>query len=188
MSKCSRSLKIPYQLNLRTMANTSRLLALSPEILQMILKLLLVLPRPIDQREMLDHTRPGELSWKVLLTCKRIYSEGRTLLYGQNISHVSGDLDELWSRLGSISEQNLASIQRFATRLCIDYDSPHWSKASRVVYNLYNPRHRLTLLRPTDLVVVNMDLSMFALRFWSISAENNSIVEPLSEEISNSDW
>lgn len=146
------------------------ILDLPPEIRRIVLRMMLVPPRMLDSYSVkYDKPKTGHVAWKVLLTCKQLYEEGRRLLYGQNIFHLirGGDISSLtpvftailWPSLNSAAEENLAMIQRVAIDLDTREAYPVCSELTQFIRLLYNPAPELRAFRPFELIVTNLDLS-----------------------------
>ena len=95
-------------------------LALLPEILHMVLSKLLVLPQPIVPPSLLGRELPCAPCWKVVLTCKKIKSEGVPLLPRKNIFHASANLNKPWELLVTSREEKVALRQLLALKLAVN--------------------------------------------------------------------
>lgn len=149
------------------MADSSTFLALPSEILQMILRELLVAIQPLHMT--LREPRPGprQLFPEVLLTCRKIYNEGITLLYGQNIFHVP--LMDKWRLQTPTSERNIILIQRVVIRLYTYKDTPleikiDYPQGAPARYSSIPFR----LMRPMGFFVANVQRDLPATRYFDL--------------------
>lgn len=145
------------------MATSFPILALPTEIRRIVLRTLLV-PRGILGNAIPpDHSRTDQISWKVLLTCKKLYNEGAPLLYAQNVFHLSNsDLceDPLWRLLNAADDKNLALVQRVAVPIEMGDDMKPWSFFSHILQDFYSPPPGFPSFRPSDLVVTDLMASL----------------------------
>ena len=164
----------------QTIKKPFSILDLPPEIRRIVLRMMLVPPRMLDSycaeygEDDEDDTNISHVSWKVRLTCKQLYEEGRHLLYSQNVFHLSSGHPSdrytrpfLWRSLNSAAEENLAMIQRVAVPCDIHRSLRPWSGATQDIRDLYNPPPGLRAFRPPELIVTDLGLP----RYWFDSEE-----------------